>query len=129
MAVNQLYDTWLRQVRQLWPDFRRTLVRNMAWCLCGKYLSRSVQLQHIASHTPSWAKLVSVTRRLSRFLHRGVSAGTSPVRPLGLVLAPGRGGQCGGEIHFIVESTQVSAHLARKVAHTPRAITKILLFN
>jgi len=109
MTVNQLYDTWFRQVRQLWPDMRRTLVRNMAWCLCGMYHSRSVQLQQIALHIPSGAKLVSVTRRLSRFLHRGALQ----VRPLYAPLAESwltAAAKSVGEIRLIVDSTQVSAH-------------------
>jgi hypothetical protein len=109
MAVNQLYDTWYRQVRQLWPDLRRTLVRNMAWCLCGMYLSRSVQLQQIAMRIPSGAKLVSVTRRLSRFLWRG----PLHVRPLYAPLAQAwltAAAKSVGEIRLIVDGTQVSAH-------------------
>jgi hypothetical protein len=109
MTANQLYDTWFRQVRQVWPDLRRTLVRNMAWCLCGMYLSRSVQLQQIAMRIPSGAKLVSVTRRLSRFLWRG----SLHVRPLYAPLARAwltATAKSVGEIRLIVDGTQVSAH-------------------
>jgi hypothetical protein len=109
MAVNQLYDTFFRQVRQLWPDLRRTCVRNLVWCLCGMYLSRSVQLHHIAAHIPSDAKLVSVTRRLSRFL----GGAALRVRPLYAPLAQAwltAAVTSVGEIRLILDSTQVSAH-------------------
>src|SRR5918911_3576743 len=68
MSINPLYDTWFQQLRQLWPNERITLYRNLAWFLTGLYLSRSVQLHRIAAKIPSQAKLPSVTRRLSRWL-------------------------------------------------------------
>ncbi len=109
MTVNRLYDTWFRQVRQLWPDLHRPVVRNIAWCLCGMYLSRSVQLPQIAMHIPSGAKLVSVTRRLSRFLHQAAL----PVRPQYAPLARvwlAAAANSVGEIRLMADSTQVSAH-------------------
>jgi hypothetical protein len=73
------------------------------------YLSRSVQLPHIAAHIPSDAKLLSVTRRLSRFL--GGSA--LHVRPLYAPLARAwltAATNSVGEIRLLLDSTQVSAH-------------------
>jgi hypothetical protein len=40
----------------------------MTWLLIGIYLSKSVHLSKIALKIPSPAKVVSITRRLSRFL-------------------------------------------------------------
>jgi len=68
ISINQLYHTWLQQIRQLWPEERITRLRLMAWFLAGIFLSRSVQLHRVAGKIPGSAKQVSVTRRLSRFL-------------------------------------------------------------
>jgi hypothetical protein len=109
MTANRLYDTFFREVRQLWPDLHLPVVRNLAWCMCGMYLSRSVQLQHIAAYIPSGAKLVSVTRRLSRFF-RGAAV---RVRPRYTPLARAwliASAESVGEIRLIMDSTQVSAH-------------------
>jgi hypothetical protein len=66
--ANQLYHTWFRQVRQLWPNQRVTRVRNFAWLLVGIYHSRSVHLSKVAGKIPGLTQLPSKTRRVSRFL-------------------------------------------------------------
>jgi hypothetical protein len=66
--ANRLYHTWFRQVRQLWPNQRKTRLRNFAWLLVGIYQSRSVHLSFIAGKIPGLASLPSKTRRVSRFL-------------------------------------------------------------
>jgi hypothetical protein len=66
--VNQLYHTWLRQLRQLRPAERVTRLRAMAWLLAGIYLSRSVHLARVAGKIPGLTQLPSRTRRLERFL-------------------------------------------------------------
>ena len=68
MSINQLYHTWFQRVRQLRPSERITRLRNLAWLVVGIYQSRSVHLSRIATKIPSSAKLISLTRRLSRFL-------------------------------------------------------------
>jgi hypothetical protein len=66
--VNRLYHTWIRRVRQLWPDERITRLRNIVWLMLGIYQSRSVHLSKVAGKMPGPAKLLSAVRRLSRFL-------------------------------------------------------------
>jgi hypothetical protein len=69
MPTNTLYHTWFQRIQDLRPGQRITQVRNFAWLMTGIYQSRSVCLSRIASKIPSAAKLVSLTRRLSRLLN------------------------------------------------------------
>lgn len=68
MSINQLYHTWLIQIRQLRPNERITRVRIFAWMATGIFLCRSVHLSYIAGKIPGTATNPSKTRRLSRFL-------------------------------------------------------------
>lgn len=68
MPTNPLYPTWIAQIRELQAGQRITQVRNFVWLMIGIYQSRSVHISRIAGKIPGQAKLVSATRRLSRFL-------------------------------------------------------------
>jgi len=68
MSINRLYLTWFQRIRQLRPDERVTRIRTFVWLMVGIYRSRSVQLSQVASKIPGRAVLVSMTRRLSRWL-------------------------------------------------------------
>jgi hypothetical protein len=68
MPINQLYHTWIQRICKLRPGQRITQVRNFVWLVIGIYQSRSVHLSKIAGKIPGSAKLLSITRRLSRFL-------------------------------------------------------------
>lgn len=68
MPTNRLYHTWIQQILELRPGQRITQIRNFVWLLIGIYESRSVSLSRIASKIPGPAQLLSLTRRLSRFL-------------------------------------------------------------
>jgi hypothetical protein len=68
MPTNRLYDTWFRQIMELRPDQRITQVRSFVWLIIGIFQSRSVNLSRIAGKIPGPAKLLSITRRLSRLL-------------------------------------------------------------
>jgi hypothetical protein len=68
MSINRLYDTWFARIGQLRAPERRTRARNMAWLIVGIFLSRSVQLSHIARKIPFGVKLLSAARRLERFV-------------------------------------------------------------
>ncbi len=50
------------------PGQRITQIRTFVWLIIGVYQSRSVCLRRIAGKIPGPAKLLSVTRRLSRLL-------------------------------------------------------------
>lgn len=69
MPTNPLYHTWFQRIRDLRSNQRITQVRNFAWLMSGIYQSRSVCLSRIAGKIPGPAKLVSITRRLSRLLN------------------------------------------------------------
>jgi hypothetical protein len=68
MPINTLYHTWIQRIQELRPDQRITQIRIFVWLVVGMYQSRSVNLSRVAGKIPGKAKLVSVTRRLSRLL-------------------------------------------------------------
>ena len=68
MPTNQLYHTWFERIKQLRPHERLTRLRTFAWLIVGIYQSRSVHLTKIADKIPGPAKLLSIARRLGRFL-------------------------------------------------------------
>ncbi len=107
--VNQLYNSWFRQVEQLWPTEHLPLLRNITWLLVGIYLSRSVQLQRIAAKIPSVAKLPSITRRLSRCLQHTPWSVRQWYAPTARTLLA-EAAETTREIRLIIDATQVSAH-------------------
>ncbi|MBC7235026.1 MAG: hypothetical protein H5T69_04230 [Chloroflexi bacterium] len=82
MSAYQLYDTWFRRIRELWPQERVTRQRNLAWMLVGMYLSRSVHPDKIASKVPLGTRWRSTVQRFRRFLQNRhflwCAAGTVP---------------------------------------------------
>lgn len=68
MPINRLYHTWMREICELRPNERITRLRNFVWLMVGIHQSRSVHLSKVAGKIPGLANLVSITRRLSRFL-------------------------------------------------------------
>lgn len=68
MPINTLYHTWIRRIQELRSEQRITQLRGFVWLMVGIYESRSVSLSRIAGKIPGRAKLVSVTRRMSRLL-------------------------------------------------------------
>lgn len=68
MTTNHLYHNWNDQLTRMFQDWSKPQLRNFTWLLIGIYMSRSVHLNRIASQIPGHATLVSITRRLSRFL-------------------------------------------------------------
>jgi hypothetical protein len=106
MSTNQLYDTWLQRIRQLHPNERITRLRNFAWLLTGIYQSRSVHLSKIAGKIPGSAKLVSLTRRLSRFLDNPAIQVRQWYEPVAYGLLD-YVAQTSGEIRLIADGTKV----------------------
>jgi len=105
MPVNTLYHTWFGRIQQLWPFLRVTQQRNLAWLLVGICQGRSVHLNDIAEQIPGRAKLVSQTRRLSRFLDNRAIRVRKLYAPLAkaLLAAAARS----GEVRLIVDATKV----------------------
>ncbi len=68
MPINDLYSIWRQRILQLRPQERITRVRNLAWLITAIFHGRSVQLSPIATKIPARVNLLSVVRRLSRFL-------------------------------------------------------------
>jgi hypothetical protein len=68
MPINDLYHTWIMEIRQLRPMERITRIKGFTWLLVGIYQSRSICLSRIAGKIPGSAKLLSTTRRLSRLV-------------------------------------------------------------
>lgn len=68
MPINKQYDTWKKRIMELRPGQRITQIRAFAWLILGIFQSRSVCLSKVAGKIPGDAKLVSITRRMSRLL-------------------------------------------------------------
>jgi hypothetical protein len=68
MPINQLYHTWISQLCEQRPETRITRLRNFVWLMIGIYKSRCVHLSKVAGEIPGPAKLLSIAKRLGRFL-------------------------------------------------------------
>lgn len=124
MSFNQTYHTWLQRIRQLRPTERLTRVRNMAQLLAGIFASRSVHLSQVANKVASSAKLLSVTRRLSRFLDNSAVQVRDWYEPLACDLLHAAA-QTVGEIRLIADASQVGFNhqlLMIALAYRRRAI-------
>ena len=106
MPINDLYHNWMQQICELRPNQRITQVRNFVWLMIGIYLSHSVYLSKIASKIPGPAKLVSTTRRLSRFLDNPAINVREWYQPIAQKWLQAQW-QCMGEIRLIVDGTRV----------------------
>jgi hypothetical protein len=99
-------------------------VRNFVWLMVGIYKSRSVHLSKIAGKIPGRAKLLNITRRLSRFLDNPairVREWYEPIAHQGLQAQ----WNCLGEIRLIVDDTKIDfGHplLMVSLAYRKRAI-------
>lgn len=123
MSANHLYHTWFRRIEQLWPDLRVTQRCNFAWLLVGICLSHSVHLNEIAGQMTGRAKLLSLTRRLSRFLNNRHIRVRKLYMPIAreLLQAAARS----GELRLLVDATKVGfGHqlLIIAVAYRKRAL-------
>jgi hypothetical protein len=124
MPTNHLYHTWFQQIRELRPLQRITQIRNFAWLMVGIYLSRSVHLSKVAGKIPGPAKLVSITRRLSRFLDNPAVQVREWYEPIARPWLQAQW-QCLGEVRLIVDGTKVGfGHqlLLVSLAYRKRAI-------
>lgn len=118
-----LYLTWHAELRHMFADLHKPQVRNLTWLLVGIFLSRSVHLNRIANQIPGHARLVSITRRLSRFLD-GPALAVRPsyeglIRPLLARLAQA------GQVRLILDTSKVGFHhqlMLVSVAYRRRAI-------
>ena len=124
MPTNDLYHTWMQQICELRPNQRITQVRNFVWLMIGIYQSHSVTLSKVAGKIPGPAKLVSTTRRLSRFLDNPAVNVREWYQPIAEYWLQAQW-QCLGEIRLIVDGTKVGfGHqlLMVSLAYRKRAI-------
>lgn len=124
MPITQLYHTWIQRILELHPNERITRARNFVWLVIGIYESRSVHLSKIAGKIPGQAKLVSITRRLSRFLDNPAVRVRSWYEPLARSWLEAQYANL-KEIRLIVDGTKVGfAHqlLMISIAYRRRAI-------
>ena len=124
MPTNRLYDTWMHQICKLRPNQRITQVRNFVWLMIGIYQSHSVYLSKIALKIPGPAKLVSTTRRLSRFLDNPAIHVREWYQPIAQQWLQAQW-QCLKEIRLIVDGTKIGfGHqlLMVSLAYRKRAI-------
>ena len=106
MPINQLNHTWIQEIRELHPQLSITKVRNFVWLMIGIYLSRSVHLSRVAGKIPSSSKLLSITRRLSRFLDNPSVRVRQWYQPVALSWLQAQLSSL-GEIRLIVDGTKV----------------------
>jgi len=106
MPINNLYHTWFQRIQQLRSGQRITQVRNFVWLIVGIYQSRSVCLSRIAGKIPGPAKLLSMTRRLSRLLDNPAIRVREWYEPIAREWLENQFRHL-GEIHLIVDGTKI----------------------
>jgi len=124
MPTNDLYHNWMQRICELRPNQRITQVRNFVWLMIGIFQSHSVTLSKVAVKIPGSAKLVSTTRRLSRFLDNSAVNVREWYQPIAEYWLQAQW-QCLGEIRLIVDGTKVGfGHqlLMVSLAYRKRAI-------
>ena len=124
MPTNQLYHTWIQQIRELPPTQRVTRIKNFVWLMIGIYKSRSVYLSRIAGKIPGQAKLPSVVRRLARLLDNPAIRVREWYEPIARQWLAAQFASI-GEIRLIVDGTKIGfAHqlLMVSLAYRKRAI-------
>jgi hypothetical protein len=128
MPITKLYHTWMNKILQLLPQERITRVQNLAWLLAGIYQSKSVHLSKVASKIPGKALLVSMTRRLDRFLENPKFRVRDWYEPIVKELVAQRTGQ---EYRLLVDGSKVgSGHqfLVVALAYRRRAIPLVWMW-
>lgn len=128
MPTTKLYHTWMNKITQLLPNERITRARNLAWLLTGTFQSKSVHLSKIASKMPGAAGLVSITRRLDRFLENPKFQVRDWYEPIVKELLAQRSGQ---EYRLIVDGSKVGfGHqlLVLSLAYRRRAIPLVWMW-
>ena len=124
MPINQLYHTWICQLCEQRPDTRITRLRNFVWLMIGIYKSRCVHLSKVANEIPGSAKLLSTTKRLSRFLDNPAIRVREWYEPIARRWLNTQW-RCLGEIRLIVDGTKIGCGhqlLMVALAYRKRAI-------
>lgn len=128
MPITKLYHTWVKKITQLLPNERVTRIQNLAWLLAGIYASKSVHLSKVASKIPGTARLLSITRRLDRFLENPEFRVRDWYEPIVRKLLAQR---AGGEYCLIVDGSKVGfghQFLVIALAYRHRAIPLVWMW-
>lgn len=113
MNTFRLYGTWNEMLTQWLSDPCRTRRANLVWLIVGLALARRVTASAIVKTWPLSARVVSLTRRLSRFLDNPAVRPAVWYRPVARrVLARGQG----QTLTLIMDATQVGRHQLVMVA-------------
>jgi len=108
MSINRLYNTWFSWIRQLRPKERITRVRSFTCLLVGIYKSKSVCLSKVAMKIPGSARLLSITRRMSRLLNNPRIRVRKWYKPIARELVQSMA-NTSGEIRLIADGTKVGS--------------------
>ena len=128
MSITNLYNTWMSKIKQMLPGERITRIRVLAWLLAGIFESKSVHLSKVASKIPGKARLVSVTRRLDRFLESPAFRVRDWYEPIAKRLLAQRAGQ---EYRLLVDGSKVGfghQFLVVALAYRRRAIPLVWMW-
>jgi Transposase DDE domain len=105
-SLPQLYSSLQQFIEQTLPDRCRTRVANLLWMMSGIFLSRSVQLNHLAGKVPIRAKKLSTVKRFSRFLDNPAVQARIWYEPFARWLLHSAGSS--GQVHLIIDATKVA---------------------
>jgi len=128
MPIAKLYHTWMNKITQLLPNERITRRQNLAWLLAGIFQSKSVHLSKVASKIPGKAMLVSITRRLDRFLENSEFRVRDWYEPIAKGLLAQRAGQ---QYRLLVDGSKVGfghQFLVVALAYRRRAIPLVWMW-
>lgn len=106
MSLPQLYSSLHLFIEQMLPDQCSTRLANLLWMMCGLFLARSVQLNHIARKMRSRAKKLSTVKRFSRFLDNPQVPSAVWYDPFARWMLRSAAG--GGQLHLIIDNTKIA---------------------
>src|ERR1051325_10241125 len=106
ISLPQLYSSLQQFIVQTLPVSCDTRLANLLFMMRGLFLSRSVQLDHIARKMPSRAKKQSSVKRFRRFLDNPLVRVREWYDPFArwILLSVASG----GAIHLIIDSTKIA---------------------
>ncbi len=123
MPIYSLYHMWFEYIQQLFPGLRLTQQRNLGWLIVGIYQSRSVHLSKVAGKIPGTATVMSLSRRLSRWLDNPAIQVRPLYEPIARQLLACQAQT--GEIRLIIDGTKIGfGHqlLMLAIAYRKRAL-------
>lgn len=106
VPLPQLYSSLWEFVGQTLSDRCATRIANLLWMMSGLFLSRSVQLNHIARKMPSRAKKLSTVKRFSRFLDNPAVRPRAWYDPFARWIVYSAASS--GGVHLLMDSTRIA---------------------